>query len=378
MNVEDVRKWRRDLHQIPELGLKEFQTKAYLKKQLEAMGYTPMDILETGLYVYIDQGKDNTIAFRTDMDALPITEKNDCDFVSKHEGVMHACGHDGHMSALLGFAKRLSEEQHHFDVNLLLLFQPAEEAPGAAKLIVESGLLDRYNVKAIYGIHLMPTLDEGVVASKAGPLMAECGEIDVTIHGQDAHAGLPHLGVDAITISSILINQYQQILTRMKTPFEPAIINIGEIHGGQARNSVASTVEMHGTVRTYSDEVFAMLMKHIEDLHQGAEKAYGCTIDWSCPPMYPPVLNNAKLFQHAQSSYPIEQLSTPLMLAEDFAFYQKAIPGLFVFVGTRSSRYQSGLHTDRFNFNEEVLLKAVDMYMSIAENFKGAMCDELL
>lgn len=378
MKTEDLIKWRRDLHQIPELGLQEYQTKAYLKKQLEEMGYNPCDLLETGLYVYLDQGKKHTIAFRTDMDALPITEKNDCDFVSKHPGVMHACGHDGHMSAMLGFAKRLSEEEHHFDVNILLIFQPAEEAPGAAKMIVETGLLDKYHVKAIYGIHLMPTLDEGVIASKSGPLMAECGEIDVTIHGLDAHAGLPQLGVDAIMIASVLLNQYQQILTRMKTPFAPAIINIGEIHGGQARNSVASSVSMHGTVRTYSDEIFAKLMEHIEAIHQGAEKAYGCQIDWSCPPMYPPVLNNPILFHDASQAYPIQELDTPLMLAEDFAFYQKAIPGLFVFVGTRSPRYSSGLHTDRFNFDELVLVKAIDMYMAIATHFKEATINELL
>ena len=262
MDVEELVNWRRDLHQIPELGLKEYQTKAYLKKELEKMGYHPSEILETGLYIYIDQGKEETIAFRTDMDALPITEKNDIPFKSKHEGCMHACGHDGHMTAMLGFAKKLSEEERHFDVNLLLIFQPAEEAPGAAKMIVASGLLKKYHVKAIYGIHLMPTLPEGTLASKAGGLMAECGEIDVTIHGKDAHAGMPHLGVDSIMIASILLNQYQQILTRMKTPFEPAIINIGEIHGGEARNSVASTCELHGTVRTYSDEIFDLVKRH--------------------------------------------------------------------------------------------------------------------
>jgi hippurate hydrolase len=376
MDVEELVNWRRDLHQIPELGLKEYQTKAYLKKELEKMGYYPSEILETGLYIYIDQGKEETIAFRSDMDALPITEMNDIPFKSKHEGCMHACGHDGHMTALLGFAKRLSEEEHHFAVNLLLIFQPAEEAPGAAKMIVESGLLKKYNVKAIYGIHLMPTLQEGTLASKAGGLMAECGEIDVTIHGKDAHAGMPHLGVDAIMIASILLNQYQQILTRMKTPFEPAIINIGEIHGGQARNSVASTCELHGTVRTYSDEIFDLLMKKIDAIHKGAETAYGCQIDWSCPPMYPAVINDARLFRHAQSVCQLKELKEPLMLAEDFAFYQKAVPGLFVFVGTRTKEYTSGLHTDRFNFNEKVLMKAVDMYMSIASNWKGDILND--
>lgn len=371
MDVSDLIRWRRDLHQIPELGLQEFKTKAYLLKELRAMGYEPQEILATGLYIYIDQGQKDTIAFRTDMDALPITEKTGVPFASKNPGVMHACGHDGHMTALLGFAKRLKEEKHHFHVNLLLIFQPAEESPGAAKMIVETGLLNQYHVKAIYGIHLMPTLPEGTLASKAGGLMAECGEIDVTIHGRDAHAGMPHLGIDSIMIASILLNQYQQVLTRMKTPFAPAVINIGEIHGGEARNSVASTCEMHGTVRTYSDEIFNLLMDKIDHLHQAAETAYGCQIDWSCPPMYPAVINDAKLFKQACACCDIKELSEPLMLAEDFAFYQKAVPGLFVFVGTKTKEYTSGLHTDRFNFNEEVLMKAVDMYMSIAVNFRG-------
>lgn len=371
METADLIRWRRDLHQIPELGLKEFQTKAYLLKELQAMGYQPQEVLATGLYIYLDQGKQETIAFRTDMDALPITEKTGVSFASKHAGVMHACGHDGHMTAMLGFAKKLKEEKHDFHVNILLIFQPAEESPGAAKMIVETGLLKKYNVRAIYGIHLMPTLSEGTLASKAGGLMAECGEIDVTIHGKDAHAGMPHLGVDSIMIASILLNQYQQVLTRMKTPFAPAIINIGEIHGGEARNSVASTCELHGTVRTYSDEVFALLMKKIAAIHTAAETAYGCTIDWSCPPMYPAVINDARLFRMAQEWCHLEELAEPLMLAEDFAFYQQAVPGLFVFVGTKTKEFTSGLHTDRFNFNEEVLMKAVDMYMSIATNFRG-------
>ena len=148
--LEQIKKWRRQLHQIPELGLQEYQTSNYLKKELIEMGYDPISILDTGILVYIDHHQDKTVAFRSDMDGLKISEQTNCDFKSKHDGYMHACGHDGHMAALLALAKRLKESDESFDFNILLIFQPAEEAPGGAKLLVEQGILQKYHVEAIF------------------------------------------------------------------------------------------------------------------------------------------------------------------------------------------------------------------------------------
>ena len=370
--LEQIKKWRQELHQIPELGLHEYKTSKYLKTELLKMGYQPISILKTGILVYIDNGYDKTIAFRSDIDALKIKEETNCNFVSQHDGYMHACGHDGHMAALLGLAKRLKEEPLSLETNILLIFQPAEESPGGAKLIVEAGILSKYHVKAIFGLHLMPTIDEGKIACRPGPLMAQNGELDVTIIGKSAHAGLYHLGVDSIVIASLIISQYQNIVSRVISPVENCVINIGEINGGTARNIVADKTVFRGTVRTYSEKVFKKITETMQAINQGMEKSYGCKVEFSCPPMYPPVLNDYDLYQQfiniIDENY--LELKEPLMLAEDFAFYQKEVPGILFYVGTKTPQYTSGLHTETFNFNEDVLVQAVDVYYQLAAKIK--------
>lgn len=369
-----LKQWRRDLHQIPELGLQEFQTAAYLRHELEKMGYKWETIVDTGTIVYIDYHQKETIAFRSDIDALAMNEHNEVEYASKTKGMMHACGHDGHMSALLGLAKRLKDSNDDFGYNILLIFQPAEESPGAARLVVETGILKKYHVKAIFGMHLMPLIDEGKIACKSGPLMAMCGEIDVHIHGKGAHAGLPQNGIDSIMVASQAIQQYQTLVSRRISPFCPVVIHIGKIMAGTARNSVASEAVMNGTLRCYDENLFMQITNDMDDIHQGLEKAYGCHIEWSCPPLYPPVINHDYLYQFVKALVKKEDyidIKEPLMLAEDFSFYQKSIPGLFFFLGTKTEQYQSGLHTETFNFNENILEKAVDLYYEIALNLKG-------
>ncbi|MFV0394482.1 MAG: M20 family metallopeptidase [Coprobacillaceae bacterium] len=368
--IGDLKKWRQDLHQIPEIGLQEYKTTDYIKEQLTIMGYKTIDVLETGTLVYIDNECKDTIAFRSDIDALQIQEKTECSFASKHQGYMHACGHDGHMSALLGFAKVLMNSKETFSYNFLLIFQPAEESPGGARLLVEEGIMDKYHVKAVFGMHLMPSIEEGVIASKAGPLMAQNGELDVKIKGRSAHAGLYHLGIDSVVIAAQIISEYQSIISRIISPTQSCVLHVGEIHGGSARNIVADYAEFHGTVRTYDEDVFMRINKAIGGIHESMENIYGCDITWSCPPMYPPVINDKKLYRKfidcINSTY--LELEEPLMLAEDFSYYQKEVPGIFFYLGTKTNQYHSGLHTETFNFNEEVLEKAVNTYYNIAKN----------
>lgn len=363
-----IKNWRQELHQIPEIGLQEIKTTAYLQKQLEEMGYAPISILETGTLVYIDNGKEETIAFRSDIDALKMEEKTGISFASKHSGYMHACGHDGHMSALLGVADALKAYQGEYRYNILLIFQPAEESPGGARLLVEKGILQKYHVKAIFGMHLMPSIEQGMIACRPGPLMAQNGELDVTIYGKSAHAGLYHLGIDTIVIASQLITEYQAIVSRMVSPMQPCVIHIGEIHGGSVRNIVADKTQFHGTVRAYDEKVFLQITDSISKMNRAMENIYGCTITCTCPPMYPPVLNDEKLYQKfvACTNEKYIELKEPMMLAEDFAYYQKEVPGIFFFIGTKSKEYQSGLHTETFNFHEEVLLEAVNLYFRLA------------
>lgn len=366
--MEDLIRWRRELHTIPEIGLHEFKTAKYIRNELKKMNLDYHEILGTGTYVFIDNHCKDTLGFRADIDALPIEEKNNISFKSTHKGYMHACGHDGHTSAMLGLASRIRTITNP-RYNYLLLFQPAEESPGAAKDIVKTGIFNKYNVIAMFGMHLMPTIDEGVIVSKAGPLFAQCGELDVYIQGKSAHAGLYHQGIDSIVIASQLINNYQSIISRRISPFESTVLNIGTISGGMARNSVASECEFHGTIRCYSEQVFSKIVEDIININKGYELAYGCTIKATCPPMYPPLINDYSVYNRVKEISNIKELSQPLMLAEDFAFYTKAIPSLFFFLGVKTKEYNSGLHTETFNFNEEVLFKAVDFYMNIAINY---------
>lgn len=370
IDFAQVKTWRQELHQIPEVGLQEHLTCAYLKDQLEKMGYESIPVLDTGILVYIDNNASKTIAFRSDIDALAIEEDQSHQCKSKISGMMHACGHDGHMSALLGLAALLKKTEKKPDCNVLLIFQPAEESPGGARLIVEQDILEKYNVKAIFGMHLMPSLDQGVVGCRPGPLMAQAGELDVTIEGKSAHAGLPHLGIDTVNIAANLLGLYQQILPRQLPPFEPCVLNIGKIEGGTVRNIVAAKTKMEGTLRAFNPDVFAKVKKAIFDLNAGFEKTYDCKITTTLPDGYPPVINDKNLYRQfvKLTGNDYLELEEPMMLAEDFAFYQTRVPGIFFFMGTRSNIHQSNLHTATFDFDEAVLLKAIDLYANILFN----------
>lgn len=366
--MEDIVRYRRELHKIPEIGLKEFKTAEYIRNELVKLGYSYFSVMDTDTIVYIDNGKDETLAFRSDIDGLQIEESNNVDYKSIHKGFMHACGHDGHMASLLALAKRLKLIDN-LKYNYLLIFQPAEEAPGGAKKIVDSGILTRYHVKAIFGMHLMPFLQEGVIACKEGPLMAMCAELDVEIEGKSSHAGLPHEGIDSIMIASKVVDGYQSIISRKISPFEDAVIHIGKINGGDARNIVASKVIMNGTIRVFDEKTFDFITNEIYKLHRGMELVYNCFIKESYPPMYPPVINDRTVYNRFIELIDCKELNEPLMLAEDFSFYQKEVPGLFFFLGTKSDMYSSGLHTEDFNFNEDILKIAVDVFETIAMNY---------
>lgn len=369
---ENIRNWRRSLHQIPELGLEEYKTTEYLRIALQKMGYHPLSISKTGLIVYIDHHQSETIAFRCDIDGLPIAEKNDCSYVSLHPGRMHACGHDGHMSALLGFALFLKQSQEKYRYNVLLLFQPAEEIVRGAHLFVSTGIFEKYHVKAIFGMHLTPDIEEGTIASRPGALMAQGGELEVTIHGKQAHVGRYYEGVNSIAIASQLLQSYQTIRNQSVSPMQPSLLHIGKIEGGYACNIVADKVVMHGCLRTLSKEVYETIIRCMEQIHQGLEKQYGCHITYHCPPLYPPVTNDPALYKAftkcITSTY--EEISEPSLLGEDFSYYQEQVPGVYFYLGTKNKQFQSGLHTDTFNFRESVLLSAIDAYHHILQNIR--------
>lgn len=370
-----IKKWRQDLHRIPEIGLVEFKTAAYLRAELDQMGLPWEEICTTGTLVYLDNQKETTLAFRSDIDALPVTEESGCDFASNHSGFMHACGHDGHMATLLGFGAWAKEHLSTLDHNILLIFQPAEETVGGAKDIVDSGIFDKYNVKQIYGMHLSPDLPEGVLGSRPGPFMAQTGEVHITIQGKGAHAALAHEGIDSLYIASQLIQQYQGIITRRIPPMAPAVLHIGHLIAGEAANVVAPSAVMRGTIRTFSRDLFFEIANHMKALHQGAENIYGCKIDLMANPGYPPVLNDAELTRKMEEAFrreglPYQEFAEPYFLGEDFSYYQEKVPGVFVFLGIRNEEkgYIYGLHNNKFNFDEEVLIEGIRAFASLAKS----------
>lgn len=370
--LEDILKNRRALHQIPETALQEFETKKYLKNYLESIGLEPKDIVETGLYVYIEgKDKENCIAFRSDIDALTMTEETGVDFESKNVGKMHACGHDGHMSTLLAFAKYLTTVQP-LEKSVLLIFQPAEEDIGRAKDIVASGIFEKYNVKAVYGMHLFPELPEGVIGCKEGAFFAQATVINVTINGKSGHGAMPHKAVDPLIAFTKVIDAYQTIVSRNFSPFDPGVITIGKFSGGSAQNIIPDRVEFQGTARTFAQKDSEFIIERMKEIHRGIELAYRVKIDEKLTILYPPVINDKDLYKKfVDTMKDMEyQEYEALTISEDFSYYQQAVPGIFMLLGTRNEEkgFTHPLHSCHFNFNEKVLLKGVEAFIRILES----------
>jgi len=371
--IPSVTKHRRKLHQIPEIAFDLFKTHDYLKAQLEAYGYEPMTVAKTGL-IAIKKGISNeTIAFRSDMDALNVFEKTNVDFESTHFGKMHACGHDGHMSILLGFAQHVSKIEH-LNQNIMFIFQPAEEGPGGAKEIIETGIFETYHVTKIFGIHLFPDLEEGIFGLVDGPMMAQNGEFDITIKGTSAHGAQPHQSKDAILATAHLISQYQSIVSRFLDPLTPAVVTIGTILGGEARNIIAQSVKLTGTIRTFDEDAYQRIKSSIRKINEGIETAFQVDIHLEIKDYYPPVINDHQLFRDIIQTLDQEEYSIlkPIMFAEDFSFYQQIVSGLFIMLGTQNKDlgFIHPLHSCYFNFSEHILIKGVEWFDRIAKIYQ--------
>ncbi len=363
-----VKSIRRDLHRIPEIGFDLPLTSAYVRDCLLSMGYTPISIAQTGWIVIKEGASSDAIAFRADMDALSVSEKTGVSFESSMPGQMHACGHDGHMTMLLGFAQRISTMK--LKQTIVMIFQPAEEGPGGAKQIVEAGIIGKYKITSIFAIHLYPGLQEGKFGFLDGPMMAQNGEFDLQIQGKSSHGAQPHLGQDAILASAALIQAYHSIVSRDIDPLAPAVVTIGTLAGGEARNIIPQTIKLSGTFRSFETEIYERIKSRMKQIDAGLSIAYNVSIINDIRDYYPPVINDSSLFHLAQSALGNDAILSikPMMFAEDFAFYQQQCKGLLVMLGTNNPEmeYVHPLHSCYFNFKEEVLLKGIDYYVKIA------------
>lgn len=368
--VEELRQIRRDLHKIPELGLKEYKTSAYIREKLTSFGITELETwLETGVVAVIrGKGKKEAVAFRADMDALPVTEQTGCDFTSEHVGCMHACGHDGHVTVLLGFAKYLQEHKDELENDVVLIFQPAEEGPGGAQLLVDAGLFEKHPVRCIIGCHIFPQVPQGKVACRKGAMMARNGEVDVHIYGESAHGAQPQLGHDAVLAAGAVITGLHTILSRNVSPLDSGVLTFGAIHGGEACNIIAKEVKLEGTMRAFSDEAYETMTKRVQEAAAGIAAGYGCKGEAVFRHMYRVVDNDPKLVELLQEvAGDAYEETPPYMLAEDFSLYLQKVPGMFFFLGSGNAEkgYTHSLHSAQFQFDEEILALGVETYAKL-------------
>lgn len=375
--LEEITNCRRHLHKYPEIELDTPNTRAFIVSKLQEYGIDIIDegMAENGVVGYLKVNDDNTsIGFRSDMDALPAMEENDVDFKSTNT-YSHACGHDGHMATLLGFAKYVSEHRNQLNKNITFIFQPGEEGPGGAEIMIKEGLFDKFPMQYVIGTHVMGDIDAGYVASREGAMMARNGEISVEVIGKSAHGAMPHLGNDAIVAAANLIVQLQSIVSRNMDPLQGTVLTIGTMESGQARNIISDYANLQGTIRSFDDEAYELMKKRIDEVSKGIAVSFDVEVKCIVDDYYYVVNNDAFLHSVLKDVAGDSYLETaPKMIAEDFSYYQREVPGLFFYTGVRDANHRQDIHNSRFNFDESALLNAVETNLRILEKL-GAYHD---
>lgn len=363
---ERVIGYRRDLHQIPELGFLVYQTSAYVRDRLSRLDCEISEIVTTGLLAFFDFGKEETIVFRADMDALPIEEATGLPYASRNPGCMHACGHDGHMAGLLGFAEildRYKKDGFQAGYNALLLFQPAEETIDGALRICGTHIFDKYNVKAIFGMHLWPMMAKGEIASRPGPMMARSTAVDVTFEGVSAHCGEPQKGRDALASACRFVSDiyaYKEHHVR-----ERSVLKFGRLESGNVRNAISPYAKLEGTMRTFYDNTWEHLVFAMKKLASEIEEAFGVKVSIDVSKSHPAVVNSEKLYSEikpALMNLNYVELRRPVLIAEDFSFFEQQLPGVFFFIGTGSG---IPLHSDDYDFDDSVIIEGVKLFNAL-------------
>jgi len=364
---------RHDIHAHPELAYKENRTAEIIAKKLISFGLVVhTGIAETGIVGVLDFEQEGpSVGFRADMDALPITEETGATYTSKHTGIMHACGHDGHTTMLLGAAEILSRTKG-LKGRLIFIFQPAEENEGGAKKMVQEGLFDRFPVEKIYAIHNMPNIPIGTIMAKAGHVSASFDIFNIVVEGQGGHGAMPETTRDPIPAVSALILSLNTIVSRNICPIDSAVITVGQIEGGQTFNVIPDNVTISGSCRSHSAEVQKIIKQRILDVCAGIGMAYDVKISCSYEERYPPVCNDEKAtlalqqaLSTSEENYKIIQNFTPLMGSEDFAFMSNEVPGCYFIIG--NGHNCGPLHSPTYNFNDEALPVGVSSWVHLAK-----------
>ncbi|MBS7007591.1 M20 metallopeptidase family protein [Anaerostipes sp.] len=366
--MKQIIQYREDLHRHPETAFKEQKTTDYIKRRLQEMKipYTPLD--PTGAVAEIGEGS-RVIALRADIDALQVKEDTGCSFVSEHPGYMHACGHDGHTAILLGTAQILKKYEKELKKKILLVFQPAEETAQGAKLVLESGLLD--HTDEIFGLHIFSGIEAGKISVEAGPRMAATDWFSIDISGKAGHAGKPHLCTDATVAAAAVVMNLQTIVSRNTDPLDSAVVTVGKLVSGTARNVISGHARLEGTVRTFSEDTEQMVKERVIEIACSTAKQFGGEAVADYPASsHPPLVNSVSAVKRAERG--AEKVFSeddfvhvpPMMLGEDYSNYLKTIPGAFAFVGGGTDQFPN--HHGRFDMDERALLSGVKLMLAYA------------
>jgi len=371
---DEITAWRRDMHEHPELLYEVHRTAGLVEDKLKEFG---VDEVATGIgrtgVVGVIKGRTDSgrvIGLRADMDALPIHEMTNRDYASKTDGVMHACGHDGHTAMLLGAAKYLAETRN-FDGTAVIIFQPAEEGGAGGKAMVDDGLIENFKIDEIYGMHNMPGIPAGEFAIRKGAMMAATDTFEIEIEGKGAHAAMPHNGIDPIVVGANVVQALQSIASRTIDPLGSVVVSVTTFHGGDAFNVIPQTIKLTGTVRTLSADIRDTAEKRLREIVENTAAVYGAQAKVHYDRGYPTTDNHSKqtdfaveVAREVVGHDRVEPNTPPLMGGEDFSFMLNACPGAYIFVGQGDT---AGVHHPEYDFNDEIIPIGCSYWAKIVE-----------
>ena len=367
--------WRRDLHAHPELGFAETRTSTFIQERMRGFGVDEIHTFTGTGVVGVIRGKsgDRAIGLRADIDALPIPEESGVAYASTNPGVMHACGHDGHTSMLLGAAKYLASTRN-FKGTAYVIFQPAEEI-GGGKQVVADGLFDRFSMEQVYGMHNMPAIPEGEFHWRNGPIMAAANFFEIRVTGLGAHGAEPQFGIDPIVVGSALVNALQTIVSRSVDPYQPAVVTVGSFHAGVAANVIPGNAVLRGTARWFDPAVGELIERNLRRLTKSTAESYGASAEVEIQMFTPATVNNADAMARAckaaiavSGASAVVELPKPVMGAEDFSYMLGVKPGAYIMLGAkRAGSVNPMLHHAAYDFNDAILTTGAEYWATLVE-----------
>ncbi|MGP5120065.1 M20 aminoacylase family protein [Psychrobacter alimentarius] len=371
----EVKQWRQHIHSQPELGFKEFKTSSFIVDKLKSFGIEVHQGLGgTGVVGILKNGSGPTIGIRADIDALPIKEQNDIEHKSTHENCMHACGHDGHTSVLLGTAKYLSQHKN-FSGTIYFIFQPAEEVLGGAKAMIDDGLFDKFPMDAVYGLHNWPGLPVGEIAINNGPMMASFDTFEITLTGKGTHAAMPHLGADPIAAGAALITNIQSIVSRRISPLKSGVISVTQMNSGDTTNVIPDYAILKGTVRSFDMDVRQSMQDMLTEMVAILPPLYGVTGEMDYHIRYPVTTNDSQAYleikEAATNALGADKVNTdvePSMASEDFSFMSQEVKGAYFWLGVDGSSPSKPLHNAAYDFNDDAIETGIKVWVSLVES----------